>query len=231
MLKAVAVDDEPVALEVIRKFAAGIPYIQLDASFTRASKAMEYLCKQKADLLFLDVKMPDVSGIDLLKSLDHPPMVIFTTAYSKHAVESFDWDAIDFLLKPLSETRFVKACAKAWQQAELRQNFENAIAGAPSIFVKNGYEQIRVPLEDILYVEGSGNYVQFRLTKNKLLSRTSLTEVEKMLPTGAFLRVHRSFIIAIRHISKVEKNQVWVNDMAIPVSTKLADLLEKISKG
>lgn len=230
MLKAVAVDDEPVALEVIRKFAAGVPYIAFDAAFTRASKAIEYLGKQNADLLFLDVKMPDVSGIDLLKSLSQPPMVIFTTAYSKHAVESFEWDAIDFLLKPFSEERFLKACAKALQQFELKQSFTNGLAGPPSIFVKTGYEQVRVPLEDILYVEGSGNYVQFRLTKNKYLSRTSLIEVEKILPAAGFLRVHRSFIIGLRHIHKIEKNLVWIGDMAIPVSTKLADLLEKLHK-
>jgi DNA-binding LytR/AlgR family response regulator len=225
MLNVIAVDDEPVALEVIRKFASGVPYIRLNATFTRSSKAIEYLGKESADLLFLDIKMPDVSGIDLLKSLKHPPMVIFTTAYSKHAVESFEWDAIDFLLKPFSEPRFLKACAKALQQSQLRRNFQSAIAGAPGIFVKTGYEQVRVPLEGILYVEGSGNYVQFKLKKDKILSRISLAEAEKMLPASAFLRVHRSFIIALRHISKMERNVVWINDIAIPVSTKLASII------
>jgi len=230
MLKAVAVDDEPVALEVIRTFAGGLPYLELVANFTRASKAIPCLQKGGVDLLFLDVKMPDMSGIDLLKSLPQPPMVIFTTAYSSHAVESFELDAIDFLLKPFSADRFEKACAKAWHQLELRKSFQSTVAGPPVIFVKSGYQQIRVPLDEILYVEGSGNYVQFKLKTGKILSRISLNEVEGLLPAAAFVRIHRSYIVGVRHIKKLETNILWVNDLSLPISPNYNEALEKIKR-
>ncbi|HEY4111412.1 LytTR family DNA-binding domain-containing protein [Puia sp.] len=230
MLKSIAVDDEPVALEVIRKFGAGVPYIDLLATFTRASKAAEYLHKTETDLLFLDIKMPDISGIDLIRSLPRPPMVIFTTAYSNHAVESFELDAIDFLLKPFSETRFRKACGRAFHQAELKQSFRSTVAGPPAIFVKTGYDQVRVPLDEILYVEGSGNYVQFMLKGEKILSRVTLAEVEKLLPAPAFLRIHRSYIVGVRHIRRLEKTQVLVNGVFLPISPNYSEAVEKLTR-
>src|SRR5580698_7014712 len=121
MLKAIAIDDEPIALEVIKNLSAKVAYIQLDACFTDAFEAMHYLQKNKTDLIFLDIKMPDISGIDFLQSIPAPPMVIFTTAYSEHAVKSFELDAIDYLLKPFSLSRFLKACNKAREQFELKK--------------------------------------------------------------------------------------------------------------
>src|SRR5882724_2273869 len=151
MLRAIAIDDEPIALEVIRNLSAKIPFVGLDAFFTNAFEAMDYLQKEKVDLLFLDIKMPDISGIDFLQSLPAPPMVIFTTAYSEHAVQSFELDAIDYLLKPFSQSRFLKACNKAHEQFELRQHNNNTASPA-TVFIKSGYEQLRVELNDILYV-------------------------------------------------------------------------------
>src|ERR1700745_3475366 len=121
MLHAIAIDDEPIALEVIKNLSSKIPFISLDAVFTNAFEALEYLQKEKLDLLFLDIKMPDISGIDFLQSIPSPPMVIFTTAYSEHAVQSFELDAIDYLLKPFSHSRFLKACNKAYQLSELKR--------------------------------------------------------------------------------------------------------------
>src|SRR3569623_1092025 len=147
MLKAIAIDDEPVALEVIKSLSVKIPFIQLAACFTNAFDAIHYLQKEKVDLLFLDIKMPDISGIDFLKSIPHPPMVIFTTAYSEHAVQSFELDAIDYLLKPFSQARFLKACSKAYKQHELSYNAISAPAQNAHIFIKSGYEQLRVNLD------------------------------------------------------------------------------------
>src|ERR1700745_906871 len=131
MLHAIAIDDEPIALEVIKNLSSKIPFIALDAVFTNAFEALEFLHKEKIDLIFLDIKMPDISGIDFLQSIPNPPMVIFTTAYSEHAVQSFELDAIDYLLKPFSLTRFLKACNKAQEQFELRQqNSHNALPPA-----------------------------------------------------------------------------------------------------
>jgi DNA-binding LytR/AlgR family response regulator len=230
MLRTIAVDDEPMALEIIKKFSSKSPLIDLVAVFTRASKALEYLQNEKVDLVFLDIKMPDISGIKLLKSLTYPPVVIFTTAYSKHAVEGFELDAIDYLLKPFSMERFLKACEKAFKQIGLKKNFQTLLAGPPSIFVKSGYEQISVVLEDILYVEGSGNYVQFIMTNRKILSRLSLNDAENLLPVSSFIRIHRSYIIAIKHIRKIEKNRVWINNVTLSVSAGFADALQNILK-
>src|SRR6187551_197001 len=162
MLAAIAIDDEPIALDIVKSLAEKIPFLAMKAFFTNAFEAADFLHKEKIDLIFLDIKMPDISGIDFLKSIPNPPMVIFTTAYSEHAVQSFELDAIDYLLKPFSLTRFLKACNKAQEQFELRQQNGN-IGATSSLFIKSGYGQVRVELDEILYAESNGNYMQFVL--------------------------------------------------------------------
>ena len=227
MLNAIAIDDEPVALEVVKSLSAKIPFVQLAACFTNAFEAMDYLQKEKVDLLFLDIKMPDISGIDFLQSVPHPPMVIFTTAYSEHAVQSFELDAIDYLLKPFSQARFLKACTKAYQQHELK-NKSSATPAPASVFIKSGYEQIRVELDDILYAESSGNYMQFVLAGQKILSRLTMAETEALLPASAFTRIHRSYIVSKKHITKIEKVSVWINQTELPVGAAYTTDIEKL---
>jgi DNA-binding LytR/AlgR family response regulator len=164
LITAIAIDDEPPALEVVRSHASKIPFINLKAEFTDAFKAIEYLQREPVDLLFLDIKMPDISGIDLLNSLNKKPLVIFTTAYSEHAVTSFELDAIDYLLKPFALARFMKACNKASEIYHLRNNPESK---KDYLFLKTGYEQVKVTFADIYYLEATGNYVNFVL-KDKL---------------------------------------------------------------
>ena len=217
MLKAIAIDDEPIALEVIKNLSSKISFIELLAFFTDAFKAIDFLQKEKVDLIFLDIKMPDISGIDFLKSIPNPPMVIFTTAYSEHAVQSFELDAIDYLLKPFSQSRFLKACNKAYEQYNLKNSSGNFSPQPESVFIKSGYEQIRVELDDILYVESSGNYMQFVLTNQKIVSRLTMSEVEALLPASAFIRIHRSYIVAKKKISKIEKNSIWIKQTELPV--------------
>src|SRR5450755_3139021 len=182
MLKAIAIDDEPIALEVIKNLSAKISFIELADCFTNAFTALDFLQKEKIDLIFLDIKMPDISGIDFLKSILNPPMIIFTTAYSEHAVQSFELDAIDYLLKPFSLSRFLKACNKANEQYELKKKSSDQIPADNSIFIKSGYEQIRVALSDIWYAESNGNYMQFVLADKKILSRLTMSEAEALLP-------------------------------------------------
>lgn len=224
-LKAIAIDDEPMALEVIRELSAKVRFIELSACFTDALEAIAFLQSNKIDLIFLDIKMPDISGIDLLKSISNPPMVIFTTAYSEHAVQSFELDAIDYLLKPFSLSRFLKASNKAYEQFQLR----NKAAQPQSLFVKTGYEQIRIDLDDILYIESSGNYVHFILTKQKITSRLTMAETEAMLPANDFIRIHRSFIIARNKINKIDKTSVWINQSEIPVGSAYVNEVGKIN--
>lgn len=230
MLKAIAIDDEPIALEVVKNLSAKVAFINLAGCFTSTYDAMKYLQQEKVDLLFLDIKMPDISGIDFLQSIPAPPMVIFTTAYSEHAVQSFELDAIDYLLKPFSLPRFLKACNKAYEQYGLRKQ-DNATPGAlPSIFIKSGYEQLRVELEDLLYVESNGNYVRFVSEHQKVLSRLTMAEAEALLPVAWFLRVHRSYIVAKRKVSKIEKGSVWIKQIALPVGAGYAGEIDKLMK-
>jgi DNA-binding LytR/AlgR family response regulator len=225
MLKAIAIDDEPIALEVIKNLAVDVVFMDLADCFTNAFKAMEYLQKNKVDLIFLDIKMPNISGIDFIKTIPNPPMVIFTTAYSEHAVQSFELDAIDYLLKPFSLPRFLKACNKASEQYELRKKNAHSPTTSPSVFIKSGYEQIRVELDDILYAESTGNYVQFVLANKNIVSRLTMTEAEALLPAGRFIRIHRSFIVQVKQVSKFDKRTVWIGDKELPVGAAYGEEL------
>lgn len=227
MLAAIAIDDEPIALEVIKNLAEKIPFLGMKAFFTNAFEAADFLHKEKIDLIFLDIKMPDISGIDFLKSIPNPPMVIFTTAYSEHAVQSFELDAIDYLLKPFSLTRFLKACNKAREQFELKKD-NNNITTPETVFIKSGSGQLRVELNDILYAESNGNYMQFVLADKKITSRLTMSEAEALLPVASFMRIHRSYIISKKHITRIEKYSVWIRQVELPVGANYTNEVAKI---
>src|SRR5687767_2865337 len=205
-MKAIAIDDEPIALEIIKSHASKVPFLDLKAEFTDAFKALEYLQKESIDLIFLDIKMPDLSGIDLYNSLSKKPLVIFTTAYTEHAVESFNLDAVDYLLKPFSLARFIKGCNKAYELF----NFRNAGENTDHIYIKTGYEQVKVQFDDILYLEATGNYVTFVLKDKNILSRSTFNEAIGLLPAERFLRVHRSYVIALNKIDKIDRQQITI---------------------
>lgn len=221
-MKAIAIDDEPIALEIIKSHASKVPFLELKATFTDAFKALEYLQKESVDLLFLDIKMPDISGIDFFNSLTKRPLVIFTTAYSEHAVTSFELDAVDYLLKPFSLVRFLKGCNKAFELYNFRTGSAETV---DHLYIKTGYEQVKVMYDEILYLEATGNYVTFALKDKNILSRSTFNEAINLLPSNKFVRVHRSFVVAINKIDKVEKYQVTINKTTIPVSEAYSDSL------
>ncbi|MGY3053569.1 two-component system LytT family response regulator [Pedobacter sp. UYEF25] len=214
-MKAIAIDDEPIALEIITSHAAKVPFLDLKETFVNAFEAANYMQQHKLDVIFLDIKMPDITGIDFLKSLKNPPMVIFTTAYSEHAVQSFELDAIDYLLKPFSLARFLKACNKAQEQYHFKNgNIEKAAA---YIFVKDGYEQIKVSLKDILYIEASGNYTLIQLQDSMISSRITINELATLLPQDCFIRCHRAFIVQKSKINRFDRNQIVIGQKTIPI--------------
>lgn len=215
MLKTIVIDDEPRALDVIRELTEKVGFVEVEAYFTDGFEAMNYLQHHTIDLLFLDINMPDISGIQFLKTILNPPLVIFTTAYSEYAVESFELDAIDYLLKPFSLTRFLKACNKAYDQYQLRHKWKDTLL--PAVFIKSGYERVRVELEDVLYAESSGNYVQFVLQDKKIASRLTMAEAEALLPASHFIRIHRSYIVAIKHITKMDRKSAWIKQEELPI--------------
>lgn len=220
-MKAIAIDDEPIALDIVKSHASKVPFLDLVATFTDAFKALEYLQKEPVDLLFLDIKMPDISGIEFFNSLNKKPMVIFTTAYSDHAVTSFELDAVDYLLKPFSLTRFLKGCNKAFEL----YTFRNATEGTDHLYIKTGYEQVKVMYDEILYLEATGNYVSFVLKDKTVLSRSTFAEAVNLLPQNKFARIHRSFLVATAKIDKLERHQVTINKTLIPVSEGYIDQL------
>lgn len=217
-MKALALDDEPMALEVVRSLAAKVPFVELQACFTDAFQALEYLQREPVELLLVDINMPDISGLEFVRSLPQKPLVIFTTAYAEHAITGFELDAVDYLLKPFSLARFVKACTKARELQALRHQRVAAPAAAKDyIFLKSGYEQIKVRYDEILYLEAAGNYVTFVLTGQRLLTRLPMQEALELLPPDGFTRVHRSFVVANSKVDKVERHQVRIAGVYVPV--------------
>ncbi|MEC3880709.1 LytR/AlgR family response regulator transcription factor [Parapedobacter sp. 10938] len=227
MITAIAVDDEPIALDVVRNHAAKVPFLDLQATFTNAFEAMGHLRQHPVDLLFLDIKMPDISGIEFFRSLSKKPLVVFTTAYSEHAVAGFELDAVDYLLKPFSLPRFLKACNKAQEWLELRGKETKPAY----IFVKTGYDQVKVDFDTIDYLEATGNYVNFVLGDSQLLSRMTITECEALLPADRFVRIHRSFIAAIDNVRKIERHQLTINGSILPIGASyVAAVKERVQK-
>lgn len=225
---AIAIDDEPIALDIIESHASKVPFIELKATFTNAFEAITYLQKNKIDLIFLDIKMPDISGIDFLNSLTNPPLVIFTTAYSEHAVKGFELDAVDYLLKPFSLPRFLKGCNKAQEIYNLRNHLESEEQPV-AIFIKDGYEQIKVQIEDILFIEASGNYTLVHLSDSPLLStRIPISDMLLLLPAGKFIRTHRAFIVAKDKITKYDRSQIWINQATIPIGVTYSQCLREL---
>ncbi len=226
---AIAVDDEPIALDVVKNHAARVPFVDLAASFTNAFDAISYLQHNHVDLIFLDIKMPDISGIDFVNTLSNPPMVVFTTAYSEHAVKGFELNAVDYLLKPFSLSRFLKACNKAHELYLLRGKTEQA-QPSNAIFIKDGYEQIKVELGDILFVEAAGNYTKIYLHNGKLLStRVTVNDMQLLLPEKSFIRTHRAFIVARDRVDRFDRTQVIIGEHVIPVGTTYAQALQLLA--
>ncbi|MDR6561077.1 MULTISPECIES: LytTR family DNA-binding domain-containing protein [Arcicella] len=222
-MTAIAIDDEPKALEVIEIHASKIPFLDLKATFTDAFEAIPYLQNNKIDLIFLDIKMPDISGIEFVHCLQKVPMVIFTTAYSEYAVQGFELDALDYLLKPFSLARFMKACNKALSIKQLKEGEERDF-----IFIKTGYEEEKVFFDDILYIEAEGNYLTFMLKNGKLLSRQTMSDILQVLPEKLFVRIHRSYIIAYSKVEKIARQTVSIQGIEIPIGASYEDNLDLI---
>lgn len=225
---AIAIDDEPIALDVVKSHASKVPFISLEATFTNAFEAIAFLQKNKVDIIFLDIKMPDISGIDFLHSLSNPPLVIFTTAYAEHAVKGFELNALDYLLKPFSLSRFLKACNKAEELYSLRN--KTMVAHPPlHLFIKDGYEQIKIAVDDILYIEAAGNYTLIHLQNNSSIStRMPISEMNALLSSQKFIRTHRAFIVAKSAITKFDRNQVWIDTRLIPIGPTYAHCLQEL---
>ena len=214
MINCVAIDDEPLALDLVEDFASKVPFLKMVATFSSGLDALELLNQQEIDLLFLDIQMPDISGIQFIKSLDNPPKVIFTTAYAQHAVEGFNVDAVDYLLKPFTFERFLKSANKA------RQMLQSDTSIMPSsdefMFVKSGYDMVKVNYAEIQFIEGLKDYVKIHTLEKTVIALLSMKSLEESLP-ATFFRVHRSYIINFTFLESVGRRNVVVAKKDIPL--------------
>lgn len=222
-MNCVAIDDEPKALEVIERYCTKSGILNLQASFREPVKAMEFLSRNSTDLVFLDINMPGINGIELFSALAVKPMVIFTTAYSDYAVESYNLAAIDYLLKPITFERFLAAVNKALNLHLLKNTTRPKEADTEYAFVKSGPQTYQVKISDILYLEKDGNYISIVLKDKKILIRQNMADIFEVIPAQNFVRVHKSFVVAIRHITMVENHQVIVDGHKIPIGSTYRD--------
>jgi DNA-binding LytR/AlgR family response regulator len=225
-MKCLAIDDEPLALELIEDFCSRVKYLELVSTSTSAIEAIELLNIHTLDLIFVDINMPRISGLELVKSLSKPPIVIFTTAYSQYAATGYDLDAIDYLVKPISFDRFLKAVNKAKEIHEARYNKpahpspNKRTSEKPTILIlKVEYSTVKIELKDILYIESVKDYakVVVRGRTKSYFSRISLKAIMEKLPHDNFCRIHKSYIIALSALEKIENNRIIIGEKYIPI--------------
>lgn len=223
MISCIAIDDEPKALEVIERYCHKTSLVDLKATFREPVKAIEFMNREKVDLVFLDINMPEISGMQLVQTLSPRPMIIFTTAYSHYAVESYDLNALDYLLKPITFERFLAAINKATGV----QPSKNGVSKEdnPIVFIKSGPQTYPVKVSEILYLEKEGNYITVHLKDRKILIRENMGDIFDLVPAADFLRVHKSYVVAIRHITMIEIHQLVINGEKIPIGSTYRDLL------
>ncbi len=228
-IRCIAVDDEPLSLRIIEKYVAELPQVELVATCTNAFEAMEALRREAPDLLLLDINMPKLSGISLLKSLDRPPLVIFTTAYPEYAVEGFELEAVDYLLKPFSLERFIKALNRASERLFPQKNEPETQPG--SLLVKADKKIYKVDFQDIFYLEAFGDYVKIFTRDKMLLTKERLANLESELPPDVFFRIHRSYLVRLGAIEFIEGNLVQIAGKKLPVSPALKEgLIEQLKR-
>jgi len=231
MIKVVAVDDEPLSLELVEDFCSRTDFLQFEKAFMKTGMALQYIEKNAVDLLFLDINMPAMSGIEFYKALPYKPMLIFTTSYSEYALESYEFDAIDYLLKPFSFQRFEKAVIKARDRYNLLHK-STAPEQLKYLMLKADYGVIKVMLSDIEFIEGLDNYLKIHLQdKSPIVVRMTLRSLLEKLPPNEFIRVHRSFIVSVARIESVKQKIIQIGGEEIPVGKNYEEELRQLLEG
>lgn len=221
MITCIAIDDEPLALEVIKKYIAKIYFLELQGTFTDPVEARKMLESSPVDIVFLDIQMPDINGIEFSKTISTKnTAIIFTTAFSEYAVEGFNVDAIDYLLKPIEYDRFLKAVYKAKEYIEYLNNQE---LNDGYIFVKSDYQMVKINLRDILYIEGLDDYIKIYLPQKSVLTLMTLKTITQKLPPKEFIRVHRSYIVPVSKIENVSKSRIRIANKEIPIGVSYSE--------
>lgn len=234
-LTCVIIDDEPMALNLVESYVVKTPFLQLKNKFSSAIDAIEYLQSNPVDVLFLDIQMPDLNGLEFSKMISKDTRIIFTTAFDQYALEGFKVEALDYLLKPFDYAEFLTAATKAkeWFKLVRNSNTSNLQEKKEFLFVKSGYKQMRIKLSDVVYFEGLKDYIKIWI-KNEthpILTLMSLKTLQEELSKNEFLRVHRSFIVSLKHIEVIERSQIIIGKQRITVSEQYkSDFLEYVTK-
>lgn len=232
-IKYIIVDDESVAHDIIRKYCSLLPNMQLMQDCYDAIEAIDYLHNNTVDLIFLDLNMPKLHGFEFLKTLPNQPKVIVTTAYKEHALEGYELNIVDYLLKPFSFERFLKAINKVRTDTSktpsIIQNEGNS-AKPGNIFLRSTNKYIQVALDDVLFVEASGNYIKIVLKEETITLRGTLSSLTEHIPTEGLIQVHRSFMVAQKHIKRIEGNQVFLDNYTVPIGKLFKPQLDRILK-
>lgn len=222
ILQAIAIDDEAPALEVLARHAAKVPFVQLQQTFTQPTQALDYVQRHPVDVIFLDIQMPDLSGTDFLRLTQTTgALFVFVTAHAEYAVEGFQLQALDYLLKPVELPRFIEACNRAWQQRQLQGG------QGSSIFVKDGHDWVRVELSEVLYIRSDTNLLFIHQRERTVTTRMTISRLLELLPPAEFTRVHKSYVVALRAIQRIERHQLTVGNALIPVAASYREALEK----
>lgn len=233
MMKCIAVDDEKWALDLLADNIRQVPDLELVARCKNARQATEALNDQQVDLIFLDVQMPGLTGLQFIETLPNPPMVILVTAYEQYALKGFNISAVDYLLKPVSLERFIKACNKARMLFDLRQAKKTIESeGQSSLFVNVEYNLVKVAFDDITYIEGLKDYIKIHLlsASRPVMTRMTLKSMEEKLPQNKFARIHKSFIVAIPKVTSIKRDFVCIQDTEIPVGDAFKENLKRITQ-
>jgi DNA-binding LytR/AlgR family response regulator len=227
MLRCIAIDDEPLALELLEDNISKVPFLQLVASFDNAVDAIKTVQEEQIDLLFLDIQMPGLTGLQFIQTLPQKPMIILITAYEKYALEGFNLDVTDYLLKPVSLDRFIKACGKALELQQLKAKPKEApTSSTPGYFFVNvDYSLLKVVTADVVWIEGLKDYLKIHLSGSQkpIVTRMSMKSMEEQLALPAFLRIHKSYIVSVAHITAIRKNSVFLGTLELPVSDLYKD--------
>lgn len=221
-ISCIAIDDEPASLTVIEQYAEWVPFLLLKKSFVSVKEALAFLKNERVDCVFLDVKMPDLLGTELARILQGQTQIVFITAYSEYAVQGFEVQALDYLLKPIEFDRFLQTANRV--HAQLSQRVE----GQGSIFVKEGYDWIRVQLNEVQYIQSDTNLLFIYERNRRVITRMTMTEMLSLLPTERFIRVHKSYIVAVDSIQKIERHQLCLAKATIPIGELYREGLERL---
>ena len=235
MIKTIIVDDEPLALDILEAFVSKMPNLQLVAKCENAFEANEVLQNQKVDLMFLDIQMPQLNGVDFVKSLANPPCVVFTTAYPEFAVEGFELNAVDYLVKPVSMERFMKAVNKVAEKVAAKQEVEEPASTDQFFFVKADKKLVKINFDDIVYIEGLKDYVIIKNETNRVITLQTMKSLEDKLPPQTFRRIHRSFIVNMNKIQALDGSVVEVMEKGqvkhLPIGKNYRDELMELING